>query len=458
MRSGSRNEAMYGEQTQHAVENFGQGQTPRDFIAALAEVKKAIFTAIQESEHRYTPDVYAAICTAIEEIRCGLHDGAFPLPLAQGGAGTSLHMNFNEVLAELVQSRTNAPFHFLDEGARYQSTNDVIATAVILVACRRLREIESAVIALQEALVAKEQAWRGIVITGRTEWQDALPMSLAQVAGAWAGAVERDRWRLHKIKERLRTVPLGGTAIGTAFFVPPEYLFLAEKHLRAITGLPLSRSQNLPDAIANQDQLAEVASGFSLVAGTIIKLCNDLFFYTSSAVRELVHPRLQWGSTIMPFKTNPVMIEYAKGLAMRANAHCSVVMQYAHEGNLQLNAFLPFMLDGLLHASEDLGAALRALSEKLLPRLEVSVTKIAYNLHSSLALLNALRAVVPYEALKAFYESYCKEGAFSPFASIEDLVRALSKESGIAEEILLSQLHAFVQTEPGATSAPAEKT
>lgn len=448
---------MYGEQTRHAVENFGRGQTPRDFIAALAEVKKAIFTAIQESEHRYAPEVYAAICTAIEEIRCGLHDAAFPLPLAQGGAGTSLHMNFNEVLASLVQSRTNVPFHFLDEGARYQSTNDVIATAVIIVACRRLREIEAGVIALQEALVAKEQAWRGIVVTGRTEWQDALPMSLAQVAGAWAGAVERDRWRLHKIKERLRTVPLGGTAIGTAFFVPPDYLFLAEKHLRAITGLPLSRSQNLPDAIANQDQLAEVASGFSLVAGTIIKLCNDLFFYTSSAVRELVHPSLQWGSTIMPFKTNPVMIEYAKGLAMRASAYCSVVMQYAHEGNLQLNAFLPFILDGLLHASDDLGEALRALSEKLLPRLEASVTKIVYNLHSSLALLNALRAVVPYDALKTFYNNHCKEGICFPFASIEELVRTLSKESGIAEEILYRQLEAFAPTKPSAVSAPPEK-
>lgn len=354
----------WGDQTAAAIANFGRGQTPRVLIQALAEVKEAALRALQETEGPWNPAVYQAALGALKEIRDGLYDGEFPLNLDQGGAGTSLHMNICEVLASLVEEKAGPPtgFHALDDGARSQSTNDVVTTAVIVVVQRFIRRIEASVIALQEALVAREAAWRGILVTGRTEWQSALPMDLSLVASAWAGSAERDRWRLGKLKERTRTVPLGGTAVGTGSGARGAYLFAVERQLRSITGLPLQRSQNLSDAVAQRDDLAEVAQVFKVVAANLVKLCRDLFFYTSSSVGELVLPQLQWGSTAMPVKNNPVLVEFASGLAIRCQCFCDAVLRYVEEGFLQLNAYGPFMLSALHSASDDLGSALDTLS------------------------------------------------------------------------------------------------
>ncbi len=395
--------AGYGEQTAAAVANFGRGRTPREVIRALAEVKEACLRALQATEKPWSEPVFAAVVESLEEIRAGDRDDLFPLDLAQGGAGTSLHMNICEVLASCVAEKTGRAdaFHFLDDGARSQSTNDVVTTAAVVVVQRLIRRVETAVIALQEALVKRERVWRGVLVTGRTEWQDALPMDLSLAASAWAGSAERDRWRLSKLKERSRTVPIGGTAVGTGAGAAPAYVFAAERLLREITALPLQRSQNLADAIAQRDDFAEVAGGFGLVAANLHKLCGDLFFYTSSVVGELALPALQWGSTAMPAKNNPVLVEYCAGLAVRASASASAIVRYAEEGRLQLNAFTPFMVDAFLRAATDLEAALGALSSGLLPRLVADPRRAVDNLARSAAPLNALRADLPYERLKA---------------------------------------------------------
>lgn len=396
----------WGDQTAAAIANFGRGQTPRALIQALAEVKEAALRSLQETEAPWNPAVYQAALEALGEIREGLYDGEFPLDLAQGGAGTSLHMNICEVLASLVEEKAGPKtgFHPLDDGARSQSTNDVVTTAVIVVVQRLIRRIETSVIGLQEALVAREAAWRGILVTGRTEWQSALPMDLSLVASAWAGSAERDRWRLGKLKERSRTVPIGGTAVGSGSGARGAYLFAVERHLRSITGLPLQRSQNLSDAVAQRDDLAEVAQVFRIVAANLVKLCRDLFFYTSSAVGELILPQLQWGSTAMPVKNNPVLVEFASGLAIRSQFSCDAVLRYAEEGFLQLNAYGPFMLSSLLSASDDLGKALDALSTGLLSRLGVDPLRCFQNLAQSSAPLNALRPELPYGFLKTLSE------------------------------------------------------
>jgi len=418
---------MSMEQTKAALRNFGMlpadhtagkadqagqtvqtGQTPPEFIQALAEVKEAALLALQETEHPWSEEVFAAVRQVLAELRSGALDHRFPLDLAQGGAGTSLHMNICEVLADEVAQRLGRTdlFHFLDDGARSQSTNDVVSTAAIIVIFRRVLRLEKAVIALQEALVAREQAWRGITVMGRTEWQDALPMDLSQVASSWAGSAERDRWRLGKLKERVRTIPLGGTATGTGHGASPAYLFSAEQHLRRLTGLPLQRSQNLTDAVAQRDDFAEVANGFALVGANLVKLCRDLMFYTSSVVGELEHPALQWGSTAMPVKTNPVLLEFAMGLAIRAQHRAASIVHYAQEGFLQLNAFTPFMVDAFIAAGNDLERALNALSRDLLPALQVQRDRCLHNVLTSRALLNLLRKDLPYETLKSLAEHW----------------------------------------------------
>ncbi len=400
-------------QTQAAVRNFGQGQTPPEFIQALAEVKEAALRALQETEQPWPDRVFEVVLQVLQEICSGALDSRFPLDLAQGGAGTSLHMNICEVLADEVEGQLGQSglFHPLDDGARSQSTNDVVSTAAVIVVLRRLLRLEKAVIALQEALVEREQAWRGIPVMGRTEWQDALPMDLSQVASAWAGSAERDRWRLGKLKERCRTIPLGGTATGTGTGASAAYLFAAEQQLRRLTGLPLQRSQNLTDAVTQRDDFAEVANGFALIGANMVKLCRDLMFYTSTVVGELEHPALQWGSTAMPVKTNPVLLEFAMGLSIRAQHRAASIVHYAQEGFLQLNAFTPFMVDAFIDAASDLERALITLSRDLLPALQVRPDRCVRNILRSRALLNLFRSDLPYEELKELVDSWEAEGS-----------------------------------------------
>ncbi len=447
-------------QTAAAVANFGRGRTPREVVLALAEVKEAALRALQETEKPWAEDVFAAVWAALAEIRSGTLDDLFPLGLAQGGAGTSLHMNICEVLSMKAASWTGQPdaFHFLDDAARRQSTNDVVATAAVVVVQRLIRRVEAAVIALQEALVERERAWRGVRIAARTEWQDAVPMDLSQVAAAWAGTAERDRWRLGKLKERARSVPLGGGAVGVGtgggvagLGRGDGYLFAAERLLRELTGLPLQRSQNLTEAVAQRDEFAEVASGFALVASNIRKLCGDLFVYTSSPVAELRLPPLQWGSTAMPLKNNPVLAEYADGLAARAAAAADSIVGYARDGRLQLNAYVPFMLDAFLRAASDLEAALGALV-RLLPLLEADQARALENLSRSHAVWNALRDDVPYERLKALAAALPAGPSVS--AAVETLragiASNLAASTGLDEETIRRRLGfppAFAETE-----------
>jgi aspartate ammonia-lyase len=428
---------MPGKQTAAAVENFGRGQTPRELVRAYGEVKKAVFSAIHELRP-YPPELFAALMNAADEIIEGRHDDLFPLELEQGGAGTSLHMNINEVFTSLLAEKNNLVLDPLEEGARYQSTNDTFSTAVIVAVYRILRETEEGVIALQERLVEKEQAWQGIVIAGRTELQTALPMDLCQVAGAWNGMIERDRWRFHKLKERLRTIPLGGTAVGTGFFAPRDYVFKAEQKLREITGLPLSRNQNLPDGIANADSLAEAAGGFLLLAGNLYKIAGDLLLYTSAFIGEMKHPNLQYGSSIMPAKTNPVLLEHTKGLAIAMQGECHKIQRYAEEGDLQLNAFLPFMLKAFLEIKRYTRMAFRSLSDMLLPDIEIRRDIIEKNLLASPIYWNLLRPLIGYDKAKSLSQS---PGA-GKIASMGELFAYVSAETGIA----VSKIEAYLDT------------
>ncbi|MCF6335222.1 MAG: fumarate lyase, partial [Spirochaetales bacterium] len=276
-------ESIYwGEETDKALKNFGintfsesrshKFAMPRELIKAFGEVKLAVIMAMQEYSSVYPEDYYKILTAVTEEIIEGKHDRQFPLDLRQGGAGTSLHMNINEVIAIMSNKRYTGNWkgaHPLDHIGLYQSTNDTFPTALTIMVYRYLLILEEEVIRLQEVLVDKEMHYQSIIMTGRTELQVALPITLGQVFAAWTGPVERDRWRLHKLKERLRNIPLGGTAIGTCYSAPRKFVFLAEKYLRTITGLPLCLIQNLTDAVANKNSLAETAMGFRLAAGNL---------------------------------------------------------------------------------------------------------------------------------------------------------------------------------------------
>lgn len=390
----------YGEETQKAIVSFGMGSTPNEVIKAYGEVKKATLMAQQECFSLYSDELYTALIESVDEIINGLHNDQFPLSLRQGGAGTSLHMNINEVIAGLTEHKTGLKIDSLDDIAKYQSTNDTLPTAVTIMVYRQLDQVESLVIRLQELLVSRETEYSDLLMTGRTELQDALPITLGQVFGGWAGSIERDRWRLHKLKERLRTIALGGTAMGTCFSAPRKYVFKAEKNLRQISGLPLCRSQNLVDEISNQDNLAEVASGFRLLCLNIKKMTGDLLLYSSSFSRELEHKEMQYGSTIMPFKSNPIHLEYAKGMSIAIKSECDKIVDFASEGQLQLNPFLPFIADSFITINNMLSKALKSLTDDFFPNMKVNKDIIRRNFLQSPALINTLRQVLGYRAVK----------------------------------------------------------
>jgi len=394
-----------GLQTALAARNWGASRTPRPVVKAYAQVKLAALTGAREADlatARPTWDeaTWKLLSTALLEIRDGLHDNLFIVPLAQGGAGTSLNLNLNEAVAHLVNAE-GGQVHPIDDVNRYQSTNDTFPTAVTILAYEGLVAIEARVIRLQEELVRREEQWATQVMVGRTELQDALPVTLGQVFAAWAGPFERDRWRLNKLRERIRTVPLGGTAVGTGFGAPPTYVFAAEKHLRALTGLPLARSQNLIDEISHLDKYSELAGGLRQVAENLVHLTQDLLYYTSGAVGELGHPRLQAASSQMPAKTNPVALEFACALAMSVQGEAFKISQYVQAGRLQLNPYLPFVLESLLAMFDTLGRALGAVTDLFLPGLIVHSAAMESHLAGSAALLNALAPVLGYDRVAA---------------------------------------------------------
>jgi aspartate ammonia-lyase len=381
----------YGDETKKALTLLGKSRTPRTLIRAYGEVKLAAVRAQQQTAHLYPDNYFPLLEQSAEAIIAGTCDDSFPLPLEQGGAGTSLHMNICEVLANMTNEKYAAVCpgstfraHPLDHIARFQSTNDTFPTAVIVMTYRFLESVETGIVSLQEQLVSREGLYEQWLMTGRTELQDALPMTLGQVFGSWAGPVERDRWRINKLKERIRTVPLGGTAIGTGFSAPRDYIFAAERELRRITKLPLCRSQNLCDQVAHTDSLAECAQGMALCADNLYKMVSDLLLYTSSLSGEIHHRELQYGSTIMPAKVNPVVLELIRGLVMECSSAARLVCDYSRSGQWQLNANLPFLAAQMI----------------LMMVLEPDRSRMEAQLAHSPALLNVFRDVLSYTEIK----------------------------------------------------------
>ncbi|MCX7820316.1 MAG: lyase family protein [Brevinematales bacterium] len=422
----------YSIQTEKALNNFGQiSKIPEDLIIAYGEVKFAVLKAIQEEERRYKAEEWNALEVALKEVINGKLFDHFPLSLYQGGAGTSLNMNLNEVIASRANEVLGRDrFDPIEDINKYQSTNDTFPTAATIYVYRKLLEVENLIIKLQEVLVNKENELGGILVVGRTEMQDALPINLGQIFGSWAGMIERDRWRIHKVKERVRTISVGGTAIGTGYPTPQRIVFASERFLREITKLPLSRSQNLPDEISNLDKYSELASILKIISENIFKITSDLLLYTSSFLNEIIHPNLQAGSTIMAAKTNPVILEFSKGCAISIIYECEKIAEYARNGQLQLNAFLPFVLESFNLIFNLTEAMLKNLMEKFFALMQINKEKIEENLVNSLVLLNALIGIIGYNKVKEIYNIMQEKRV----KTISDIKMILKEKTNLKEK------------------------
>jgi aspartate ammonia-lyase len=346
-------EAYWGIHTDRARENFpvsGYKMNPA-LIKALAMVKKACCQA--NLEIGYLDERKArAILQACDEVIEGKFLDQFPVDALQGGAGTSSNMNINEVVANravelLGGSRGDyTVVHPIQDVNLHQSTNDVYPTAVKIAVILSLRNLSPAIAKVQGAFQKKEKEFAAIVKIGRTELQEAVPITLGAEFSAFAEALSRDRWRTFKCEERLRVVNIGGTAVGTGLCAPRSYIFMVIEKLRDLTGLGLSRGENLLDATANTDPFVEVSGILKAHATNLIKISNDLRLL--HLLEEIGLPKLQAGSSIMPGKVNPVLLEAVIQAAIKVMADDLIVTETCSRSTLQINEFLPLLAHSLL--------------------------------------------------------------------------------------------------------------
>jgi len=348
-------DAYWGIHTQRAVNNFpvsGLKVNPR-LIESIALIKKACRLANYETGYLDAEKAHA-IMSACDEIAQGRHALQFPVDALQGGAGTSTNMNLNEVIANrAIELRGGnkgdySLIHPLDDVNLHQSTNDVYPSALKVAGIYLLRELAQSIADLQGAFQEKEKEFASAVKIGRTELQEAVPITLGTEFSAFAEAISRDRWRTFKCEERLRVVNLGGTAVGTGLTAPRDYIFLAIEKLREVTGLGLSRAENLPGETANADSFVEVSGILKAHAVNLQKIANDLRLL--NLLGEINLPRLQAGSSIMPGKVNPVLLETTLQIGIKVIANDGIITETAARGTLQINEFLPLLAHALLES------------------------------------------------------------------------------------------------------------
>jgi len=403
--------AYWGIHALRARENFPLLGRPPDagLVRAMAQVKKACARANSDLGH-LDPEIAVAIMAACDDLAGGGLAGEIIVDALQGGAGTSLNMNVNEVLANRAEERLGGTLgsyqrvHPLHHVNLHQSTNDVFPTALKVAAITRLHRLEKAIASLQAAFQAKERQFAGVVKMGRTELQDACPMTLGAEFSAWAEALSRDRWRVFKCEERLRVVNLGGTAIGTGLTAPRDYIFLVVEKLRDETGFGLARAENLVDATQNADAFVEVSGILKAHAVNLFKISSDLRLLSSgprAGLGELILPAVQAGSSVMPGKINPVMPEAVGQAAIVVMGNDSMITAAAAAGQLELNAFLPLLAHALLESLMVLENAATLFRQRCVEGIEADAAACAAQVERSWATVTALLPRIGYERASA---------------------------------------------------------
>ena len=410
--------AYWGIHTQRAFENFRVSGScvNAGLIKALVLVKKA--AASVNRDLKYLDGKKAdAIISACDEMIEGIEKcfflGEFPVDALQGGAGTSANMNVNEVIAnraiELLGGRKGdySLVNPIEDVNLHQSTNDVYPTALKVACISGLRELSASIEKTQGAFQKKEKEFAGIVKIGRTELQEAVPITLGAEFSAFAEAFGRDRWRTFKCEERLRVVNIGGTAVGTGLTAPRSYIFLVIEKLREITGQGLSRGENLLDATANTDCFVEVSGILKAHASNLIKISNDLRLM--NLLGEIELPKVQAGSSIMPGKVNPVILEAAIQAGIKAIANDFIVTEACSKSSLQINEFMPLLAHAMLGSLD----MLTHVNNILAPHIEgikADEEKCREYLDKSPAIITAFLPSIGYEKAEALLKEFSSSG------------------------------------------------
>ncbi len=398
--------ALWGAQTQRAVENFQIGSLPMPapLIRALGLIKWAAAGANGELGE-LEPALAAAIAAAALEIATGKHADQFPVGIMQTGSGTSTNMNANEVIARLAATRLGSAVHPNDHVNRCQSSNDVIPTAIHLAAALELRDtLLPALAELARAIGEKCAQVGDHVKPGRTHLMDALPITIGQEMHAWQTQIEDAALRLAAVAPRLQRLALGATAVGTGVNAHPQFAARAIARLATRSGLDLSAAPDRFASLASQDTAVELSGQLRGTAVALLKIANDLRWMNSgplAGLGEISLPALQPGSSIMPGKVNPVIPEAVAMAATQVMGNDAAVAMAGASGNFQLNVMLPLIAHGLLQNIELLADASRALARRAISGLTVQAAALSETLARNPMLLTALAPEIGYDRAAA---------------------------------------------------------
>ena len=439
--------SLHGAHTERALENFPLAGRPVhvELARAYGVVKLACARTNRTLGAWAGPEGDAkaeAIERACRELADGLLDEHIVVDRLQGGAGTSTNMNVNEVLANRALQLLGAePGDYarvspLEDLNLHQSTNDTYPTALRLAAIELLHRLEEQVVSLQEAFQAKEQEFAHVVKVGRTQYQDAVLTTLGREMGAYAEALNRDRWRIFKCEERLRVVNLGGTAIGTGFAAPRQYIFRVVDTLRELTSIGFARAENLTEATQNADVFVEVSGILKAHAASLLKICGDLRLMSSgpeAGLGEIRLPQRQAGSSIMPGKVNPVIPEAVSQAALLVFGYDATIATAAGLGSLELNAFMPLIAACLLQSLGLLANCDELLRRYCVEGIEADEERCAAHVRASSAAATALVPEIGYDAACEVVREALERGA-----TIRDVVVAGGRLSAEQYDELLT--------------------
>ena len=426
-------EALYGPQTQRAVENFPISglRLPRAFIRSLGLIKASAANV------NGRPEVERAALAVAD----GKYDDQFVVDVFQTGSGTSTNMNANEVIGRLAEAHPN------DHVNQGQSSNDVIPTAIHVAAAVTVQEsLLPAMRALRAGLEAKSREFHDVIKIGRTHLQDAVPMRLGQEFSGYAAQVRGSIERIEAALPGLYELPLGGTAVGTGLNAQPGFAEGVIRRIGERTGLPFREARNHFEAQASKDAVVFLSAALRNYAVSLTKIANDIRWLGSGprcGLGELKLPETQPGSSIMPGKVNPVIAESVLMVCAQVIGYDATVTWCGASGNLELNVMMPVMAYDVLQSIELLATASRNFDQRLLQGLVADEERASSLVEQSLAMVTVLAPEIGYEKAAAISkESYAsgrtirevaRERSGIPESRLDELLNPQSQAGGAAE-------------------------
>jgi aspartate ammonia-lyase len=410
---------FYGIHSLRAQENFPD-QTPFyvEWYKAMGTVKLACYQAYRSfsqavNERASGADlpftlldkqVIDALEFAAEEVSEGKHFSSFIIPSISGGAGTSINMNVNEIIANVALKKLGfGPGNYekidpIEAANIYQSTNDVVPTALKVAIMQLLGDLEASINSLRQKIELTEGKYRNELRIAYTQMQEAVPSSYGMLFSTYSEALSRDWWRVSKCFERIKIVNLGGSAVGTGLAVPKFFIMEVVPALQKLTGLPVTRSENLSDATNNLDSFVEVHAILKAHAVNLEKMVSDIRLLASDAagIHGVSIPQRQVGSSIMPGKVNPVIPEFVISAAHKIYSNDMLISSLSAQGCLDLNAYLPTIGHALLESLKLLIAADKTVADNLITGLTITSGTGANRLFKSPAITTALSPLIGY--------------------------------------------------------------